>query len=334
MSGSVPFIREGKQTVTGYQLREAINRWKLKLTTAVSQFKGSLWTFEGDTTRKPGEILKDVSDCHDAIGRLKEIQQWYNHQVKVQLPDEEITLALAVQLLPGAGQVEKMWREAATDTGRDRYSYGRENSRSKDSEYAQRAITQEEAAKEAKNHFEQTVINKQVPDDAPEFEISEIGKPLVPSPWREVNTLTASYGHGIAVSPLQLVRAASSIVNGGILVSPTIVRQKNSQKKDTKKSFLRVVSPQTSHRMRQLMRLVVTEGTGSKADVAGFMVGSKTGTAEKPGKGGYSRKKLISSFLGFFPMDAPRYAVFIMVREPHLKIAGQATYNLQIQNRV
>lgn len=146
---SVPFIREGQRTVTGYQLREAINRWKLKLTTAVSQFKGSLWTFENDTTRKPGAILKDVSDCHDAIGRLKEIQQWYNHQVKVQLPDEEITLALAVQLLPGAGQVEKMWREAATDTGRDRYSYGRENSRSKDSEYAQRAITQEEAAKEA-----------------------------------------------------------------------------------------------------------------------------------------------------------------------------------------
>jgi cell division protein FtsI (penicillin-binding protein 3) len=152
--------------------------------------------------------------------------------------------------------------------------------------------------------------------DVPDFEIQEIGKPLVPNPWREVNTLTASYGHGIAVSPLQLVRAAASIVNGGILINPTIVMQKNNQKKATEKTSLRVVSPQTSHRMRQLMRLVVTEGTGSKADVKGFMVGGKTGTAEKPGKGGYNRKKLISSFLGFFPMDAPRYAVFIMIDEP------------------
>ena len=152
--------------------------------------------------------------------------------------------------------------------------------------------------------------------DAPDFEIPEIGSPLIPNPWRDVNTLTASYGHGIAVSPLQLVRAASSIVNGGILVNPTIVMQKNDQKKATEKSFLRVVSPQTSHRMRQLMRLVVTEGTGSKAEVDGFMVGGKTGTAEKPGVGGYSRKKMISSFLGIFPMDAPRYAVFIMIDEP------------------
>lgn len=152
--------------------------------------------------------------------------------------------------------------------------------------------------------------------DKPTFEISEVGRPLYPKPWREVNTMTAAFGHGIAVSPLQLVRAASSIVNGGVLVTPTLISQENNLKKDTKKSALRIISPQTSHRMRQLMRLVVTEGTGSKADVEGFMVGGKTGTAEKPSKGGYSRDKIISSFLGVFPMDAPRYAVFIMVDEP------------------
>lgn len=152
--------------------------------------------------------------------------------------------------------------------------------------------------------------------DTPDIEISEVGRPLVPNPWREVSTLTAAYGHGIAVSPLQLVRAASSIVNGGVLINPTIVMQKNSQKKVTKESALRIVSPQTSHRMRQLMRLTVTMGTGTKADVEGFLVGGKTGTAEKPGKGGYNRKNLISSFLGVFPMDAPRYAVFIMIDEP------------------
>lgn len=156
--------------------------------------------------------------------------------------------------------------------------------------------------------------------DAPEFEIPEMGRPLIPSPWREVNTLTASYGHGIAVSPLQLVRATASIMNGGLLVNPTLIKSENHLEKDQKKTQsrpdLRIVSPQTSHRMRQLMRLVVTEGTGSKAEVSGFLVGGKTGTAEKPDKGGYSRKKLISSFLGVFPMDAPRYAVFVMVDEP------------------
>lgn len=152
--------------------------------------------------------------------------------------------------------------------------------------------------------------------DKPNFEISEVGTPMVPNPWREINTVTASYGHGIAVSPLQLVRAGASIVNGGVIVNPTIVRQSAAMKKSKKQADLRVVSPQTSHRMRQLLRLNVTEGTGKKADVAGFLVGGKTGTAEKPGVGGYNKKRLISSFFGFFPMNAPRYAVYVMVDEP------------------
>ena len=64
------------------------------------------------------------------------------------------------------------------------------------------------------------------------------------------------------------------------------------------------------------MRLVVTDGTGSNADVPGYSVGGKTGTAEQPGGGGYDRKRLISSFIGVFPMDAPRYAVFVMLDQP------------------
>lgn len=156
--------------------------------------------------------------------------------------------------------------------------------------------------------------------NAPEFEIPEVGKPIVPNPWREINTLTTSYGHGIAVSPLQLTQAVASIVNGGVLVQPTLIkhkpRQENASEKENIRPEVRIVSPQTSHRMRQLMRLVVTEGTGSNADVEGFLVGGKTGTAEKPGKGGYDRKKLISSFMAVFPMNAPQYAVFVMVDEP------------------
>ncbi len=156
---------------------------------------------------------------------------------------------------------------------------------------------------------------------APDFEISEVGNPLIPNPWNEVSTLTASFGHGIAVSPLQLISATSSIVNGGVLVKPKII--KSLEVKKRKEAAFRVVSPETSHRMRQLLRLVVTQGTGSKADVSGYIVGGKTGTAEKPGRGGYDREKLISSFIGVFPMDKPQYAVFVMVDEPQ---GTKATY--------
>ncbi|MBI4031755.1 MAG: penicillin-binding protein 2, partial [Proteobacteria bacterium] len=146
------------------------------------------------------------------------------------------------------------------------------------------------------------------------LEIGEAGRPQYPDPWRDINTLTASYGHGIAVSPMRLVAAASSIVGGGTIVQPTLIAGKQPQKNHD----LRVVSPQTAHRMRQLMRLVVAdpEGTGKKADVPGYSVGGKTGTADKSSGGGYDRNRKISSFMGFFPMEAPRYAVFIMVDEP------------------
>ena len=115
--------------------------------------------------------------------------------------------------------------------------------------------------------------------DRPDFEISEVGKPLVPSPWSEVNTLTAAFGHGIAVSPLQLVAATSSIVNGGVAVKPKII--KSVEMKYKSKDSLRVISPEASHRMRQLLRLVVTEGTGGNADVSGYLVGGKTGDGGK-----------------------------------------------------
>ena len=151
---------------------------------------------------------------------------------------------------------------------------------------------------------------------APSFEIGEVGRPIVPDPWRDINTMTASFGHGIAVSPLQLTKAAASIVNGGIVVNPTLVLDSNSSVKRDDKNSIRVVSEKTSHRMKQLLRLAVTQGTGGNADVEGYLVGGKTGTAEKPSAGGYNRNKLISSFLGFFPMNKPKYAVFIMVDEP------------------
>jgi cell division protein FtsI (penicillin-binding protein 3) len=97
-------------------------------------------------------------------------------------------------------------------------------------------------------------------------------------------------------------------------VKPTLLLDKSLSGKDRKN--VRVVSEKTAHRMRQLMRLVVTDGTGSKADVKGYNVGGKTGTAEKDSAGGYEKNKLRSSFLGFFPSENPRYAVYVLIDEP------------------
>lgn len=152
----------------------------------------------------------------------------------------------------------------------------------------------------------------------PSLEVPEVGAPIVPSPWREIDTMTTSFGHSIAVSPLQLVVAASSIMNGGILVKPTLVLDKGQGGHKSSKKNLRVVSEKTAHRMRQLMRLVVTGGTGGNADVPGYNVGGKTGTANKnraDGKG-YEQGKRRSSFMAFFPSEAPKYAVYVMVDDP------------------
>jgi cell division protein FtsI (penicillin-binding protein 3) len=121
---------------------------------------------------------------------------------------------------------------------------------------------------------------------------------------------TISFGHGISVSPLAFVAAVASVVNGGTRIRPTYLRRSARQDGE------RVLAPETSATMRRLLRLAVTDGTGGKAEVPGYNVGGKTGTAEKPDGRGYARHRLISSFCGVFPMDAPRYLVFVLFDEP------------------
>ena len=157
--------------------------------------------------------------------------------------------------------------------------------------------------------------------DPVKIEIDEVGAPIIPSPWRETNTLTATFGHGIAVSPLHVAAAASTIINGGLRVNPHIVMDGAAAEK--KQAAVRVVSAKTAHRVRQLLRLTVTHGTGGKADVPGYVVGGKTGSAEKPGVGGYDRKRLLSSFLAAFPVDDPNYVVLVILDEPQ---GTKATY--------
>ena len=149
------------------------------------------------------------------------------------------------------------------------------------------------------------------------FDIAEIARPQVPNPWREVTTITAAYGHGLSTTPLQMVSAVATIVNGGTHITPTLMMKSVDEASGTHApAGSRIISEKTSHRMRQLMRLVVTDGTGGKADVPGYSVGGKTGTAEKIKIGGYDNKRLISSFVGMFPSEAPRYVVFVMIDEP------------------
>jgi cell division protein FtsI (penicillin-binding protein 3) len=145
------------------------------------------------------------------------------------------------------------------------------------------------------------------------IEFDEVSKPHFPSPWREVNVITIAYGHGIAVSPLHVATAVSAVVNGGILHKPSLVKLPPGANPPGE----RVISEKTSEQMRKLMRLVVEFGTAKLAAAPGYVVGGKTGTAEKNVGGHYQEKKLVSDFVGVFPMQDPKYVVLMMVDEPH-----------------
>lgn len=167
-------------------------------------------------------------------------------------------------------------------------------------------------ALDAGTEFQKSFLGKLGMLTTPSLELPEVGGPLVPHPWREINTVTISFGHGLSVTPLQLVAGASALVNGGIFHAPTLVAVDDA----AKAAGERVIKQKTSDQMRQLMRMVVTEGTGKKADVPGYEVGGKTGTAEKAAAGGYRKKAVLSSFLAAFPMDNPRYVLLASIDEP------------------
>jgi cell division protein FtsI (penicillin-binding protein 3) len=144
------------------------------------------------------------------------------------------------------------------------------------------------------------------------MELPERGAPLSPRNWGEVELMTISFGHGIAVSPMHVIAGVTAMANGGMYIQPTML------KRDPGAELVehRVLKPETSKEMNRLFRLVVERGTARKADVPGYPVGGKTGTAEKSNGHGYARKALLSSFIGVFPADAPEYAILIIIDEP------------------
>ncbi|MEI6203043.1 MAG: penicillin-binding protein 2 [Enhydrobacter sp.] len=142
-------------------------------------------------------------------------------------------------------------------------------------------------------------------------QLTEIAAPLWPRHWQKINTMTIAFGHGISVTPLHLATGASAMVNGGVLYQPSFVKRTTASDPGR-----RVIQEKTSTMMRQLLRLNVIEGTGKNSEVKGYEVGGKTGTAEKPSHGGYRQKALISSFIGMFPMNDPKFLILVSLDEP------------------
>jgi len=149
-------------------------------------------------------------------------------------------------------------------------------------------------------------------DERPHIELFERGQPLWPRNWGRVTNMTVAYGHGIAVTPLHLASAYAALVNGGIWRPATLLKVEPGKEARGR----RVFKAATSARMRQLLRMIVSDGTGRKADAPGYRIGGKTGSAEKPAEGGYNKTSLVSTFAAAFPMDNPRYVVIAMLDEP------------------
>ena len=149
--------------------------------------------------------------------------------------------------------------------------------------------------------------------DRLQTELPESARPLLPRHWSKLATATAAFGHGFAVQPLQGVAVVAGLLNGGHLMTPTLLKRSEEEALALAQT---VVKPSTSDALRYLFRLNATEGTASKADVIGYRVGGKTGTAEKVVNGRYSPNKLLNSFIGAFPMDDPKYLILVMLDEP------------------
>jgi cell division protein FtsI (penicillin-binding protein 3) len=145
-------------------------------------------------------------------------------------------------------------------------------------------------------------------------ELPESAEPLVPKRWVNLNTATIAFGHGLSVAPLQAAMGIGAIMNGGVLIAPTFLKRSEA---DAQAIGKRVIKPETSAIMRYLMRLNVERGTASKADVPGYYIGGKTGTADKVVNGRYSKAKVLTDFMAVMPADAPRYLLLIMLDEPH-----------------
>lgn len=157
--------------------------------------------------------------------------------------------------------------------------------------------------------------------DRLQTELPEVATPTEPKEWKKVHSITISFGHGMSTTPLQTAVGAVALMNGGKLFPPTFLPRTQAEADAIAKQ---VVSPQTSENMRYLYRLNAEQGSGKRAEVAGYRVGGKTGTAEKVVNGRYSANTRFNAFLAAFPMDDPQYVVLSIVDEPKPEKPGMA----------
>ena len=187
--------------------------------------------------------------------------------------------------------------------------------------YSSNTVTMRVADKLGPERMRQTMIDLGM-NERPHIELPAKGFPIFPKgKWSKLTNMTVAYGHGIAVTPLHLASAYAAMVNGGIWRPATLHKLEEGEAPRGR----RVFKASTSSQMRQLMRMISIYGTGKNANAPGFRVGGKTGSAEKPGSGGYRETSLVSTFAAAFPMDRPRYVVVAMLDEPRGTVAS--SYN-------
>lgn len=144
-----------------------------------------------------------------------------------------------------------------------------------------------------------------------EIDFPGVGRPIYPKIWRDINLYTISYGHGLAITPLHLARAVSAIVNGGYIRRISFLKTQKAEEGEA------VITEKTSQTMRYMMRKVVEEGTGRNANIVGYEVGGKTGTAERAEYGGYNERQNLVSFVAVFPSSKPQYLVYVIYDRPN-----------------
>ncbi|KQS01962.1 peptidoglycan glycosyltransferase [Sphingomonas sp. Leaf357] len=159
----------------------------------------------------------------------------------------------------------------------------------------------------------QTMFRRMGLDTKPDIELREKGRPLWPKFWARTTTMTTGYGHGIAITPLQLAASYAALVNGGTWRPSTLLKVGPGHPVAPGR---KVISDATSYRMRQMLRLIVLKGTGRKGEAPGYRVAGKTGTGEVPSGGGYDRSRNMATFVAAFPIDRPRYVVLAMLDSP------------------
>jgi len=160
--------------------------------------------------------------------------------------------------------------------------------------------------------YHQSFLKKLGLLDPVSTQIPDLPNSNTPLNWREVNTMTISYGYGISVSPLHAAVSGATLVNGGRLLKPSFLKIEEGRNIDSKQ----VLDPSTSEKIKKLMYLNVVNGSGKSAAVDGIFVGGKTGTANKLIDGIYDKENRRTTFMGVFPLDEPKYIMFLLLDEP------------------